>query len=56
MAQTSLGIFAGEQIAAFIARLVGTLLGLVVGMVAWYVGSGRGNGNPYGVAASTVRF
>ncbi|KAJ9113890.1 hypothetical protein QFC19_000084 [Naganishia cerealis] len=34
MSQTGLGVFAGEQIAAFIARMAGTLVGLVLGMVA----------------------
>lgn len=32
----------------------GTAAGLVIGMLAWYIGSGRGNGNPYGVTAATV--
>lgn len=54
MAQTGLGVFAGEQIAGFIARMAGTLIGLVLGMLAWYMGSGHGNGNPYGVIAATL--
>lgn len=54
MSQTGLGVFAGEQIAGFVARMGGTLIGLVLGMVAWYMGSGHGRGNPYGVVAATV--
>lgn len=54
MAQTGLGVFAGEQIAGFIARMAGTLIGLVFGMLAWYMGSGHGTGNPYGVVAATL--
>jgi hypothetical protein len=54
MSQTGLGIFAGEQIVGFIARMGGTLIGLVLGMVAWYMGAGHGRGNPYGVVASTL--
>ncbi|KAJ9117013.1 hypothetical protein QFC22_004671 [Naganishia vaughanmartiniae] len=54
MSQTGLGVFAGEQIAGFIARMTGTLIGLVLGMIAWYMGSGHGNGNPYGVVAATL--
>jgi hypothetical protein len=37
-------------------RLGGTLVGLVLGMVVWYIGAGRGNGNPYGIAAATLVF
>lgn len=29
-------------------------MGLVFGMLAWYIGSGTGNGNAYGVTAATV--
>jgi hypothetical protein len=31
MAQTSIGVYAGEQIAGFLLKMVGTLVGLVVG-------------------------
>ena len=55
-AQTGMGVYTGEQIGSFFLRMSGTVLGLVIGMVAWYIGAGRGPGNPYGVAASTVRL
>ncbi|WWC66524.1 uncharacterized protein I206_100427 [Kwoniella pini CBS 10737] len=54
MAQTGLGIFTGEQILQFALRMGGTVFGLILGMLAWYIGSGRGTGNPYGVAAATM--
>ncbi|TYJ56489.1 hypothetical protein B9479_002736 [Cryptococcus floricola] len=54
MSQTGLGVFTGEQINAFIVRMSGTVTGLVIGMLAWYIGSGHGNGNPYGVTAATM--
>ncbi|WVR05967.1 hypothetical protein IAU60_002995 [Kwoniella sp. DSM 27419] len=54
MAQTGLGIFTGEQITNFIIRMSGTIVGLILGMLAWYIGSGSGSGNPYGVAAATM--
>lgn len=54
MSQTGLGIFAGEQIVGFIARMGGTFVGLVLGMAAWYMGAGHGTGNPYGILAATL--
>ncbi|WWC58457.1 uncharacterized protein I303_100999 [Kwoniella dejecticola CBS 10117] len=54
MAQTGLGVFTGEQILQFALRMSGTVAGLVLGMLAWYIGSGHGTGNPYGVAAATM--
>lgn len=54
MAQSGLGVFAGEQIANFVARMAGTLIGLVLGMLAWYMGSGHGTGNAYGTVAATL--
>ncbi|WVQ85239.1 hypothetical protein IAT38_007404 [Cryptococcus sp. DSM 104549] len=56
MAQTGMGVFTGEQIISFIIRMGATIGGAVIGMVVWYVGSGRGNGNPYGVGAATMVF
>lgn len=55
MAQSGLGVTAGEQVANFVTRMSGTVLGVVVGMVAWYIGApGNAHGNPYGVIAATM--
>lgn len=53
MAQVSLAVYAGEQIASFLLRVAGTVIGLLLGMAAWYMGSGHGDGNPYGVVIAT---
>ncbi|KAJ7513178.1 hypothetical protein B0H11DRAFT_2303465 [Mycena galericulata] len=52
MAQTTLNIYASDQIFNYVTRLLGTLAGLALGLVAWYAGNGRGNGNPYGAAVA----
>ncbi|KAJ7834017.1 hypothetical protein B0H13DRAFT_2370095 [Mycena leptocephala] len=51
MAQTTLNIYAADQISKSVTRLGGTFLGLVLGLIAWYAGNGSGNGNPYGATA-----
>ncbi|ORX36047.1 hypothetical protein BD324DRAFT_651951 [Kockovaella imperatae] len=57
MAQMGLGVYPGEQIAGFVARVIGTAGGLINGMVIWYIGApGKGHGNPYGIAAATMVF
>ncbi|KAJ8703362.1 hypothetical protein PTI98_001989 [Pleurotus ostreatus] len=56
MAQMSLAVYAGEQIAGIALRTVGTVLGLLLGMAVWYIGAGSGLGNPYGVVISTTVF
>ncbi|KAF8880565.1 hypothetical protein BD779DRAFT_1548971 [Infundibulicybe gibba] len=52
MAQTTINIYAADQIYNLVTRLMGTAIGLIFGLIAWYAGNGRGNGNPYGVAAT----
>lgn len=54
MAQVGLGVYAGEQILAFFVRIVGTVTGALLGAVAWYIGSGKGKGNPYGIVVITL--
>ncbi|CAK9785943.1 hypothetical protein CC85DRAFT_328300 [Cutaneotrichosporon oleaginosum] len=54
MAQTGLGVYAGEQVFVFVQRMSGTCAGIVVGMVLWYIGAQRGMGNAYGVTAAFV--
>lgn len=51
-AQTGLAVYAGDQLANLVQKLAGTLCGLVYGMVIWYVGSGDGKGNSYGLVVS----
>ncbi|KAJ6610792.1 hypothetical protein B0H10DRAFT_2059028 [Mycena sp. CBHHK59/15] len=54
MAQTTINIYAADQIFNYVTRLVGTLIGLAFGLVAWYAGNGSGRGNPYGAAAGVA--
>ncbi|EPQ51266.1 hypothetical protein GLOTRDRAFT_66016 [Gloeophyllum trabeum ATCC 11539] len=56
MAQMTLNVYASDQIFNYFTRLAGTLVGLVFGLLTWYIGSGSGNGNPYGIAASMGVF
>ncbi|KAI0055431.1 hypothetical protein BV25DRAFT_1833168 [Artomyces pyxidatus] len=56
MAQTTLTIFIGDQLYNYVIRLAGTAIGLVYGLLIWYVGNARGNGTPYGEAASVAVF
>ncbi|KAJ6556814.1 hypothetical protein DFH09DRAFT_987191 [Mycena vulgaris] len=52
MAQTTINIYASDQIFNYVTRLAGTFVGLGFGLVAWYAGNGTSNGNPYGAAAA----
>ncbi|PHH90257.1 hypothetical protein CDD83_4165 [Cordyceps sp. RAO-2017] len=52
--QTSLLEYMADFTLSLFARAVGTVVGGVMGMVAWYMGSGGGPGNPYGMGASTA--
>lgn len=54
MSQTGLGVFAGEQILGFLTRMSGTVVGAILGALAWYIGSGRGTGEPYGLTAISL--
>lgn len=56
MAQTTLTIYAGDQLYNYFIRLTGTLIGLVVGLLVWYVGNANSRGNVYGVGASVAVF
>jgi hypothetical protein len=51
MGQTTLVIYMADFTLSLLSRAVGTIVGGVLGLVAWYIGSGRGEGNPYGLAA-----
>lgn len=51
MAQLSLVPYASDFVSGLIIRGLGTVAGGVVGLVVWYIGSGLGPGNPYGLSA-----
>lgn len=50
MAALTSSQFVGDTAYGFVARILGTALGAVIGMALWYIGSGSGPGNAYGVA------
>ena len=50
-AQTVLLVYMADLTFSVVSRTLGTIIGGVLGMAAWYIGSGSGNGNPYGLAA-----
>jgi hypothetical protein len=51
MGQTLLLVYMPDLIFSIISGTIGTVVGGVLGLVAWYIGSGDGPGNPYGLAA-----
>lgn len=51
MGQTTLVIYMADFTFSLICRAIGTIVGGLLGLVAWYIGSGHGAGNPYGLAA-----
>lgn len=53
-AQTCLLVYMADFTFSVVSRALGTVLGGVMAMVAWYIGSGSGAGNPYGLGASTA--
>ncbi|PPQ86229.1 hypothetical protein CVT24_001163, partial [Panaeolus cyanescens] len=54
MAQMALAVYAGDQISGFVFRMFGTAVGLVIGVVLWYMGAGKGSGNPYALVTLTT--
>lgn len=53
-AQIGVVIYMADFTFSFVSRTAGTILGGVMGMVAWYIGSGSGTGNAYGLSAITA--
>jgi len=51
MGQLTLVRFRGDTSAGLVARLLGTLFGVFVGAAVWYMSTGLGRGNAYGLAA-----
>jgi hypothetical protein len=55
-AQTCVLLYMADFTFSLISRALGTIIGGVFGLVAWYIGSGSGPGNPYGMAATVAVF
>lgn len=53
-AQTCLLVYMADFSFSLLTRGLGTVIGGVIGMVAWYIGSGSGPGNPYGMGVITA--
>ncbi|KAL3478469.1 hypothetical protein BJX99DRAFT_224202 [Aspergillus californicus] len=51
MAQTGLLVYMADFTFSVLARVIGTIGGGVLGLLAWYIGSGNGPGNAYGLSA-----
>jgi hypothetical protein len=51
MGQTTMLIYMADFTFSAISRAIGTVVGGILGLLAWYIGSGNGPGNPYGLAA-----
>ncbi|KAH9974520.1 hypothetical protein BJV74DRAFT_782419 [Russula compacta] len=50
MGQLTLGRFRGDTTFALVARIVSTFAGGLTGAAIWYISTGSGQGNPYGLA------
>ncbi|KAI0757706.1 hypothetical protein C8Q80DRAFT_1349811 [Daedaleopsis nitida] len=51
MGQLTLARFRGDTTFGLVARIVSTLMGGLLGTALWYISTGVGDGNPYGLAA-----
>lgn len=51
MSQLTLAVYSGDTTFALVKRLSATFWGILFGMLAWYIGSAKSPGNPYGLAA-----
>jgi len=54
LGQTTLSRFRGDTIFGLIARIMSTFFGGIVGMLVWYISTGKGSGNAFGLAAITA--
>ncbi|KAI6026427.1 hypothetical protein BKA83DRAFT_4243292 [Pisolithus microcarpus] len=50
MAQTTLARFRGDTVFGLVTRIFSTFVGGLLGTVIWYISTGSGRGNPYGLA------
>lgn len=53
-AQTSVMDYMADFTFSFVTRIGGSLIGGLLGLANWYIGSGSGTGNPYGLGASSI--
>lgn len=53
-AQICVLVYMADFTFSLLGRVTGTVVGGLLGMVAWYIGSGNGPGNPFGLAAITA--
>ncbi|KAJ5908322.1 hypothetical protein N7495_001004 [Penicillium taxi] len=51
MGQTTLVVYMPDFTMSLFSRAIGTIVGGVMGLVAWYIGSGHGSGNSFGLSA-----
>lgn len=51
LGQLTISRFRGDTAFAFVTRIISTFFGGLVGLVMWYISTGDGRGNPYGLAA-----
>ncbi|CDO69808.1 hypothetical protein BN946_scf184803.g6 [Trametes cinnabarina] len=51
MGQLTLARFRGDTTFGLVARIISTFMGGLVGTAMWYISTGSGQGNPYGLAA-----
>ena len=54
MGQMCILMYMADFTFSLVSRAFGTILGGVLGLLAWYIGSGSGPGNPYGLGATTA--
>ncbi|KAH8105047.1 hypothetical protein DFH11DRAFT_1864282 [Phellopilus nigrolimitatus] len=51
LGQTTISRFRGDTVFGLAARVLSTFFGGVVGMIMWYISTGTGRGNAFGLAA-----
>lgn len=51
MAQTTLARFHGDTVFGVVTRIFSTFVGGLLGTIIWYISTGSGSGNPYGLVA-----
>lgn len=54
MSQLALTEFMADFTISFMLRIMATITGGLIGLVTWYIGSGSGPGNHYGVMAAAL--